>query len=102
MPCELLDGTNGSNTKETFLSVLVLRKEFLSGNQPLVSQESRRDMRDFVSLNPAHEYNVASLKPPQDFSWLYLRNSEVEFEDYFESEVDFEVDFGMIGNGEIH
>ena len=29
-------GTNGSNTKETFLSIPVLRKVFLSGNQPLV------------------------------------------------------------------
>ena len=35
MSCELTVGTNGSNTKETFLSVPVLRKVFLSGNQPL-------------------------------------------------------------------
>ena len=35
MSCELSVGTNGSNTKETFLSVPVLRKVFLSGNQPL-------------------------------------------------------------------
>ena len=33
--CELSVGTNDSNTKETFLSVPVLRKVFLSGNQPL-------------------------------------------------------------------
>ena len=67
---------------------------------------------DFVCLNTppdvaqidlsAHEYNVVSLKPPQGFSWLQLRNSEVEFEDYFESEVDFGVDFRMTGNGAIH
>ena len=68
LSCELSDGTNDSNTKETFLSVLVLRKIFLSGNQPLVSHKSRGGMTDFVCLNPAHEYNVASLKPPQDFS----------------------------------
>ena len=62
-----------------------------------MSQESRGDMMDFVFLNRAHEYqNVASLKSPQDFSWLQLRNSEVECEDYFENEVDFGVDFGMI------
>ena len=35
-----------------------------------MSQESQWDMADFVSLNPAHEYNVASLKPPQHFSLL--------------------------------
>ena len=44
--------------------------------------------------------------PSQDFSLLQLRNSEVEFEDYFEIGVDFGidfgVDFGMIGNGVIH
>ena len=36
LSCELSVGTNGSNTKETFLSIPVLRKVFLSGNQPLV------------------------------------------------------------------
>ena len=35
LSCKLSVGTNGSNTKETFLSVPVLRKVFLSGNQPL-------------------------------------------------------------------
>ena len=67
-----------------------------------MSQELRGDMTDFVSLNPVHKYNVASLKPPQDFSWLWLRNSEIVFEDYFESRVHFGVDFGMIGNSVIN
>ena len=58
-----------------------------------MSQESRGDMADT---------NVTSLKPPQYFSWLLLRNSEVVFEDYFESGVDIGVDFGMIGNSGIH
>ena len=35
MSCELSVGTNGSNTKESFLSVIVLWKVFLNGNQPL-------------------------------------------------------------------
>ena len=34
LSCELSVGTNGSNTKDTFLSVPVLRNVFLSGNQP--------------------------------------------------------------------
>ena len=34
MSCELLVGTNGSNTKETLQYVPVLRKVFLSGKQP--------------------------------------------------------------------
>ena len=36
LSCELWVATNSSNTTETFLSVPVLRKVFLSGNQPLV------------------------------------------------------------------
>ena len=67
-----------------------------------MSQESRGDMTEFVSSNPAHVYNVSSLNSPQDFTRLQLGNSEVEFEDYFESGVDFGVDFGMIGTAVIH
>ena len=85
MSCELLVGTNISNTKETFLSVPVLRKVFLSGNQPIVINIPRfffaslSILVSFLAQKPYHRPKDPKLKLRQ------LLYASVQATFYFES-----------------